>query len=50
MTTNDLVTVRDKAEKAYEAINDIISSYGFEMLDLATLRKTECKTLTLSQR
>lgn len=39
MTTNDLVTVRDKAEKAYEAINDIITSYGFEMLDLAYPKK-----------
>lgn len=35
MTTENLIEVKNKAEKAYEAINDMISNYGIEMIDLA---------------
>lgn len=35
MTTENLIEVKNKAEKAYEAINDLISNYGIEMIDLA---------------
>ena len=35
MTTEKLIEVKDKAEKAYETINDLISNYGIEMIDLA---------------
>ena len=34
MTTEKLIEVKNKAEKAYEAINDLISNYGIEMIDL----------------
>ena len=35
MTTENLIEVKNKAEKAYVAINDMISNYGIEMIDLA---------------
>lgn len=35
MTTENLIEVKNKVEKAYEAINDLISNYGIEMIDLA---------------
>lgn len=35
MTTEKLIEVKNKAENAYEAINDLISNYGIEMIDLA---------------
>ena len=35
MTTENLIEVKNKAEKAYEAINDLISNYGIEMIELA---------------
>lgn len=35
MTTENLIEVKNKAEKAYAAINDMISNYGIEMIDLA---------------
>lgn len=34
MTTENLIEVKNKAEKVYEAINDLISNYGIEMIDL----------------
>ena len=35
MTTENLIEVKNKAEKAYAAINDMISNYGIAMIDLA---------------
>lgn len=35
MIKEKLIEVKNKAEKAYEAINDLISHYGIEMIDLA---------------
>lgn len=35
MTKEKLIEVKNKAEKAYEAINDMISNYVIEMIDLA---------------
>lgn len=35
MTKEKLIEVKNKAENAYEAINDLISHYGIEMIDLA---------------
>lgn len=35
MTTENLIEVKNNAEKAYAAINDMISNYGIEMIDLA---------------
>lgn len=35
MTTENLIEVKNNAEKAYASINDMISNYGIEMIDLA---------------
>lgn len=35
MKKSDVTNVRDNAEKAYEVINDLISNYDLELLDLA---------------
>ena len=35
MNTENLITARGKAEKAYELINDLISNHSLDMLDLA---------------
>ena len=35
MTKDKLIEVKNKAEKAYEAINDLISNHCIEMVDLA---------------
>lgn len=35
MKKEKLIEVKNKAEKAYEAINDLISNHGIEMIDLA---------------
>lgn len=35
MTKEKLIEVKNKAEKAYEAINDLFSNHGIEMIDLA---------------
>ena len=35
MTTKNLTDVKNKAEKAYELINDLISHHSLDMMDLA---------------
>ena len=35
VNTENLITVKDKAEKAYELINDLISNHSLDMFDLA---------------
>lgn len=35
MTTKKLTDVKNKAEKAYELINDLISHHSLDMMDLA---------------
>lgn len=35
MTTENLVTARNKVESVYELINDLVSNHSIDMLDLA---------------
>ena len=35
MTTENLVTARNKVENVYELINDLVSNHSIDMLDLA---------------
>jgi hypothetical protein len=35
MTTKNLTDVKNKAEKAYELINELISHHSLDMMDLA---------------
>ena len=35
MTTENLVTSRNKVENVYELINDLVSNHSIDMLDLA---------------
>ena len=35
MTTENLVTARNKVDNVYELINDLVSNHSIDMLDLA---------------
>lgn len=49
MTTENLVTARNKVDNVYELINDLVSNHSIDML-WRTQSTVESKTLALLQR